>query len=158
MFFFKDTATTEIYTYLHTLSLHDALPIFRRLSAVSLSKIEDFAGCGAITVLVRVEGTSKSARGANTFVKISDASAEIECATEHMLTTGDLIVAEIARKTTEARWRVVSFRMFNKDDTPQRMRIDLKATHKWEEIRKIIIAAGRGTDRIDVIKTQEIGK
>src|SRR3546814_278471 len=28
-FFFNDTATTEIYTYLHTLSLNDALPIFR---------------------------------------------------------------------------------------------------------------------------------
>src|SRR3546814_17995087 len=27
VFFFNDTATTEIYTYLHTLSLHDALPI-----------------------------------------------------------------------------------------------------------------------------------
>src|SRR3546814_20363011 len=27
-FFFNDTATTEIYTYSHTLSLHDALPIF----------------------------------------------------------------------------------------------------------------------------------
>src|SRR3546814_3398826 len=27
-FFFKDTATTEIYTYGHTLSLHDALPIY----------------------------------------------------------------------------------------------------------------------------------
>src|SRR3546814_18361104 len=26
-FFFKDTATTEIYTYGHPLSLHDALPI-----------------------------------------------------------------------------------------------------------------------------------
>src|SRR3546814_17490663 len=26
-FFFNETATTEIYTYLHTLSLHDALPI-----------------------------------------------------------------------------------------------------------------------------------
>src|SRR3546814_16154104 len=26
-FFFNDTATTEIYTYLHTVSLHDALPI-----------------------------------------------------------------------------------------------------------------------------------
>src|SRR3546814_7668175 len=26
-FFFNYTATTEIYTYLHTLSLHDALPI-----------------------------------------------------------------------------------------------------------------------------------
>src|SRR3546814_15710972 len=28
--FFNDTATTEIYTYLHTLSLHDALPISGR--------------------------------------------------------------------------------------------------------------------------------
>src|SRR3546814_5040083 len=27
LFCFNDTATTEIYTYLHTLSLHDALPI-----------------------------------------------------------------------------------------------------------------------------------
>src|SRR3546814_7069310 len=26
-FFFNNTATTDIYTYLHTLSLHDALPI-----------------------------------------------------------------------------------------------------------------------------------
>src|SRR3546814_525073 len=33
-FFFNDTATTEIYTYLHTLSLHDALPI----SAVVLAR------------------------------------------------------------------------------------------------------------------------
>src|SRR3546814_14665504 len=29
VFFFNDTATTEIYTYGHTLSLHDALPISR---------------------------------------------------------------------------------------------------------------------------------
>src|SRR6059058_6711607 len=28
LFFFNCTATTEIYTSLHTLSLHDALPIF----------------------------------------------------------------------------------------------------------------------------------
>src|SRR3546814_19820389 len=27
VFFFHDTPTTEIYTFLHTLSLHDALPI-----------------------------------------------------------------------------------------------------------------------------------
>src|SRR3546814_15245188 len=26
--FFNDTATTDIYTYVHTLSLHDALPIY----------------------------------------------------------------------------------------------------------------------------------
>src|SRR6059058_1534167 len=29
LFFFNDAAPTEIYTSLHTLSLHDALPIFR---------------------------------------------------------------------------------------------------------------------------------
>src|SRR3546814_13438636 len=29
IFVFHDTAATEIYTYLHTLSLHDALPIYR---------------------------------------------------------------------------------------------------------------------------------
>src|SRR3546814_16024693 len=28
VFFFNDTATTEFHTSLHTLSLHDALPIF----------------------------------------------------------------------------------------------------------------------------------
>src|SRR3546814_18177117 len=32
----KDTATVEFYTYLHTLSLHDALPIFGALVFASL--------------------------------------------------------------------------------------------------------------------------
>src|SRR3546814_11430117 len=36
VFFFKYTATTEIYTYGHTLSLHDALPISLRASASAL--------------------------------------------------------------------------------------------------------------------------
>src|SRR3546814_19887297 len=30
-FFFKETATTDSYTYLHTLSLHDALPILGQI-------------------------------------------------------------------------------------------------------------------------------
>src|SRR3546814_11685022 len=34
-FFFNDTATTEIYTYCHTLSLHDALPICASRALVS---------------------------------------------------------------------------------------------------------------------------
>src|SRR3546814_12600668 len=34
MFFFHDTATAVIYTYLHPLSLHDALPICRVACAV----------------------------------------------------------------------------------------------------------------------------
>src|SRR3546814_16713101 len=36
-FFFNDTATTEIYTYLHTLSLHDALPISLSLPSALLA-------------------------------------------------------------------------------------------------------------------------
>src|SRR3546814_21015809 len=34
--FFNDTATTEIYTYLLTLSLHDALPIFGHAHSVEV--------------------------------------------------------------------------------------------------------------------------
>src|SRR3546814_5946886 len=36
-FFFNDTATTEIYTYGHTLSLHDALPIWSASFSVPLA-------------------------------------------------------------------------------------------------------------------------
>src|SRR3546814_15132440 len=35
-FFFNDTATTKIYTYVHTLSLHDALPICDNLEQLDL--------------------------------------------------------------------------------------------------------------------------
>src|SRR6059058_1640054 len=38
-FFFNETATTEIYTSLHTLSLHDALPIL-------LAPVLGNPGCG----------------------------------------------------------------------------------------------------------------
>src|SRR3546814_7523685 len=36
-FFFNDPATTEVYTYRHTLSLHDALPISRSLTCANAS-------------------------------------------------------------------------------------------------------------------------
>src|SRR3546814_1349715 len=39
-FYFNDTATTEIYTYLHTLSLHDALPIWREDDALGGAGID----------------------------------------------------------------------------------------------------------------------
>src|SRR3546814_4950348 len=39
-FFFNATATTEIYTYCHTLSLHDALPIsLRNAGAILLHSV-----------------------------------------------------------------------------------------------------------------------
>src|SRR3712207_7690707 len=41
-FFFNDTATTEIYT----LSLHDALPIYRFPSAEAPRRLEAVATCG----------------------------------------------------------------------------------------------------------------
>src|SRR3546814_19426308 len=37
LFVFNDTATTEIYTYCHTLSLHDALPISRRWAQAAIA-------------------------------------------------------------------------------------------------------------------------
>src|SRR3546814_19304739 len=37
IFFFNDPATTESYTYGHTLSLHDALPIYAGVSAEDAS-------------------------------------------------------------------------------------------------------------------------
>src|SRR3546814_2351828 len=40
-FFFMDTATTDIYTYGHTLSLHDALPICARAEGPETSERPD---------------------------------------------------------------------------------------------------------------------
>src|SRR5213594_2030658 len=60
-FFFNDTATTEIYTSVHTLSLHDALPISRppaeRLLAVfdvfdKWFRRSDFEACAFARVLL----------------------------------------------------------------------------------------------------------
>src|SRR3546814_19656138 len=39
-FFFNDTATTEIYTYGHTLSLHDALPILTSTISTQPPRVE----------------------------------------------------------------------------------------------------------------------
>src|SRR3546814_984229 len=42
-FFFNDTATTEIYTYWHTLSLHDALPSSEPGSGSDLASLRTMA-------------------------------------------------------------------------------------------------------------------
>src|SRR6058998_4110526 len=41
-FFFNDTATTEIYTVMNTLSLHDALPISRASARTTISTTRSF--------------------------------------------------------------------------------------------------------------------
>ena len=123
----------------------------RRLSAQTLAKIEEFAGCGSLTVLVRVEGISKSVRGSTTYAKISDATAEIEAVVEELPPIGDLIIAQVARKTVEKKWRLVSWEPFIKEQTPRRMRVEIKASHDWEKLRNQLIASGQGNDRIDIM-------
>src|SRR3546814_20108385 len=59
LFFFNDTATTEIYTYVHTLSLHDALPIFEGL-ADELIRTERSAIYGRIGTCTQSFGTLAS--------------------------------------------------------------------------------------------------
>src|SRR4030067_3415276 len=51
IFFFNDTATTEIYT----LSLHDALPIYRTKSSGSVSQDVNLPSTGAVSVSFRSE-------------------------------------------------------------------------------------------------------
>src|SRR3546814_14358058 len=43
-FFLNDTATTEIYTYGHTLSLHDALPIVEQPRHIEMQIFADHHG------------------------------------------------------------------------------------------------------------------
>src|SRR3546814_4293946 len=57
--FLKETATTEIYTYGHTLSLHDALPISQRLelrgNTAALAEQRDAQGFQGIGSLRRCD-------------------------------------------------------------------------------------------------------
>ncbi|QAY80153.1 DNA polymerase III subunit alpha [Sphingosinicella sp. BN140058] len=140
--------------------LANAWSDLRRHAGVALGKIDEFVGCGAITVLVRVESSSKSARGASTFAKISDASAEIECVIDQdfaataaatLVDNGEIIVADIAKKPNEGRWRMVQAKPFRKAETPQRIRLDIKASHNWEDLRRVLTSAGRGQDRLDIM-------
>src|SRR3546814_15797803 len=57
--FFNDTSTTEIYTYLHTLSLHAALPISITVN-VPRAKVRGFEFDGQInpTTWLRVGGAA----------------------------------------------------------------------------------------------------
>ena len=135
----------------HEHPLANAWSEVRRLSAVQIAKVDEYIGCGAVTVLARVEGLSKSPRGGTNYARISDASGEIECVVDTPLTVGDLIVAEVARKGTEPRWRLVESRTFRRSETPRRMRIDIRSSHDWERLRRQMIAGGRGSDRIDVM-------
>src|SRR5213594_4399558 len=94
-FFFTDTATTEIYTSVHTLSLHDALPI---------SKSPSVAGSG-VAVGVRVgvwvlrseEHTSElQSRTLISYAVFCLKKKKALCASEAILGCSDACVAQTA--------------------------------------------------------------
>src|SRR3546814_10860713 len=60
-FFFNDTATTEIYTYCHTLSLHDALP--SSASASGTCPSASAARCSPYATIERYGAASSPAAG-----------------------------------------------------------------------------------------------
>src|SRR3546814_19031552 len=60
VFFFNDTATTEIYTYGHTLALHDALPIS---AEVRRDLRREYLGGAQRAVVLRHEGIVGIVRG-----------------------------------------------------------------------------------------------
>src|SRR3546814_15278387 len=67
--FFNDTATTEIYTYVHTLSLHDALPIFlsndrQKFESRQHNDLHGFAGARLARDLAHVACKARSCRSA----------------------------------------------------------------------------------------------
>src|SRR3546814_10565609 len=87
--FVNDTATTEIYTYLHTLSLHDALPIWAHSSGDAPSRIfepsETFRSrnMAEITAAAVKELRDRSGAGMMDCKKaLTEANGDIEAATD----------------------------------------------------------------------------
>src|SRR3546814_1605480 len=74
VFCFNDTATTEIYTYRHTRSLRDALPIFLVRHGIAQRLVAHGDGVGHV-----VEGGGKLADLGGQIFGVDDASAEIAC-------------------------------------------------------------------------------
>src|SRR3546814_15099619 len=61
-FFFNDPATTEIYTYLHTLSLHDALPIWSLTAKISATRAIEPEVMNCFTPLITHVSPTRRAR------------------------------------------------------------------------------------------------
>src|SRR3546814_15510479 len=82
IFFFNDTSTTEIYTYGHTLSLHDALPILlagisrgRRATAIAIAAALHGALPAAVAMVLAapfIVGSSTPLEGLGLVVRGSD--------------------------------------------------------------------------------------
>src|SRR3546814_5422655 len=74
-FFFKDTATTEIYTYRHTLSLHDARPICRCRARARR------AAATTLRCWIRKRSASRQATSAATSERSEEHTSELQSLT-----------------------------------------------------------------------------
>src|SRR3546814_20364252 len=69
-FFFNDTATTEISTYCHTLSLHDALPISRLAQLFRCQPFGRHSAEPCLETLHRATGKLERNHGFRTLVQV----------------------------------------------------------------------------------------
>src|SRR3546814_13267003 len=111
--FVNDTATTEIYTYLHTLSLHDALPIWAHSSGDAPSRIfepsETFRSrnMAEITAAAVKELRDRSGAGMMDCKKApTEANGDIEAATDWLRATRseERRVGKECVSTCRSRW------------------------------------------------------
>src|SRR3546814_20643556 len=70
-FLFNDTATTEIYTYLHTLSLHDALPIYFWMQTEGVFGVALGVSASMVFLFVLFGSVLDKAGAGNYFIQLS---------------------------------------------------------------------------------------
>src|SRR3546814_14940163 len=108
VFVFNDTATTEIYTYCHTLSLHDALPIFQVATQKALF-MSAMIGIGSILACILV-AMALVRRIARPIEALTAAMLKIAVGGPPTLTavSGTRELRELGPALARARQRVVS--------------------------------------------------
>src|SRR3546814_9998262 len=94
-FFFNDTATTEIDTYCHTLSLHDALPI---LAEVSGAARELKVAIGEARLTIAVIGRQTDAIGTRTLPTVNATMQSLQETAESL----DALVRQIRQNPRQA--------------------------------------------------------
>src|SRR3546814_9643860 len=106
IFFFKDTATTEFYTYLHTLSLHAALPI------LMVCVTERVPVLDMVRVKRRLEGSGSRLVGPNSQGIMVPGRCKIGVMPAHLQRPGKVgIVSRSASLTSEVIDQISAHRL-----------------------------------------------
>src|SRR3546814_18420872 len=128
-FFFNDTATTEIYTYCHTLSLHDALPIYVTPRDFSEPAWQSFCEC-LDYVQLDAQVADDYARLAATLKDCDQRTRVFYLATSPSLFTGICENLGAAGLVTPSS-RVVLEKPLGRDFESSRANTDNENRHTW---------------------------